>query len=163
MEEQIRALIQQYGLNNEVKLLGAMTPEEVREHMERSQVFLFTSDRNEGWGAVLNEAMNSGCAVAASEAIGAVPYMICSGRNGFAYQKNDTEQLYRLVKQLLQVQALAEEMGKEAYSTVINCWNGSVAAQRLYEFCKAKLKGMPLPVYPDGPVSKDFGKVKSHG
>jgi glycosyltransferase involved in cell wall biosynthesis len=39
-------------------------------------VFIFTSDRNEGWGAVLNEAMGSGCAVVAADLIGSVPYLI---------------------------------------------------------------------------------------
>ena len=37
-------------------MLGSMTPEQVREHMEESILFLFTSDFGEGWGAVLNEA-----------------------------------------------------------------------------------------------------------
>jgi hypothetical protein len=37
-----------------------MPPEEVRVHMEQSNIYLFTSDFGEGWGAVLNEAMNSG-------------------------------------------------------------------------------------------------------
>ena len=44
-------------------------------YMESSHIFLlFTSDRNEG--AALNESMNSGCAVVASDAIGSVPYLM---------------------------------------------------------------------------------------
>ncbi len=50
-------------------MLGAMSPDKVRAYMERADVFLFTSDFNEGWGAVLNESMNSGCAVVASHAM----------------------------------------------------------------------------------------------
>ena len=33
--------------------------------MEQADIYLFTSDRNEGWGAVANEAMNSACAMVA--------------------------------------------------------------------------------------------------
>lgn len=74
MEGKLENLIENNNLNNEVKLLGSMKPEEVRVHMEKANIFLFTSDFNEGWGAVLNESMNSGCAVVASHAIGSVPF-----------------------------------------------------------------------------------------
>ena len=57
-------------LQKEVKLLGSVNNKEVRSYMEKADIYLFTSDFGEGWGAVLNEAMNSGCAVVASHAIG---------------------------------------------------------------------------------------------
>jgi glycosyltransferase involved in cell wall biosynthesis len=60
-----------------------MAPEAVRDHMEAADIFLFTSDFNEGWGAVLNESMNSACAVVASHAIGSVPFLLKDGENGF--------------------------------------------------------------------------------
>ena len=71
LEPKLKSMIEQYGLNDCVHMLGAMPPENVREYMESSQIYIFTSDRSEGWGAVLNESMNSGCAVVASDAIGA--------------------------------------------------------------------------------------------
>ena len=49
--------------------------------MEKSEIFLFTSDKGEGWGAVLNESMNSACAVVASHAIGSVPFLLKDGEN----------------------------------------------------------------------------------
>lgn len=163
MEEPIRTLIKQYGLEDCVCLLGSMPPEQVREHMERSRIFLFTSDFGEGWGAVLNESMNSGCAVVASHAIGSAPYLIHSGKNGLIYKNDDMEQLYQHVKRLLLDDALAQKLGTEAYKTMIECWNGSLAAQRLHEFAEAKLMGAALPVYSDGPMSYDDGKVRNNG
>ncbi len=74
MEPQMCRMIEDKKLMDCVNILGPMKPVEVRSHMEKSQIFMFTSDRNEGWGAVLNEAMNSGCACVASHAIGSVPY-----------------------------------------------------------------------------------------
>ena len=70
LESEISNSIILKGLSDKVKMLGKMTPEDVRDNMEKSQLFLFTSDKGEGWGAVLNEAMNSACAVIASDAIG---------------------------------------------------------------------------------------------
>lgn len=84
-EDNIRRLIKEYGLEDNVKLLGAMKPDDVRSVMLRSEIFLFTSDFNEGWGAVLNEAMNSACAVVASHAIGSAPFLINNGENGYIY------------------------------------------------------------------------------
>jgi len=163
MDESIRALIQQYDLTDHVFLPGSMTPEQVRKHMEFSQIFLFTSDFNEGWGAVLNEAMNSGCAVVASHAIGSVPYLIHHGQNGLIYQNENTEQLYQYTKHLLSDSGFAETLGLEAYNTITGCWNSGLAARRLYAFSQAKLTGTPMPVYRDGPMSCDNGKVKNYG
>ena len=73
LEDALRQRVQADELQDCVELLDAMSPEKVRDAMEQAGIFLFTSDRKEGWGAVLNEAMNSGCAVAASEAVGSVP------------------------------------------------------------------------------------------
>ncbi|MBE6926308.1 MAG: glycosyltransferase [Ruminococcaceae bacterium] len=162
-EQQIRTLIRAYDLEDCVALLGTMSPEEVRIHMERSAVFLFTSDFNEGWGAVLNEAMNSGCAVVASHAIGAAPYLLRQGENGFIYQNGDLEGLYQYTKKLLTDPVLREKLGKEAYRTMTECWNATVAAGRLYDFAQAKLTGEKVPSYPDGPMSEDRGKVKNYG
>lgn len=50
LEQKLKDMIEQYQLNDCVHMLGPMPPESVREYMESSQIFLFTSDRNEGWG-----------------------------------------------------------------------------------------------------------------
>ena len=48
----------------------------------------------EGWGAVLNEAMNSGCACIASHAIGSAGFLIEHGENGFVYRDGDMDDFY---------------------------------------------------------------------
>lgn len=50
MKQQLQQMIREMDLSDCVKMLGAMSPAQVREHMERADIFLFTSDRNEGWG-----------------------------------------------------------------------------------------------------------------
>jgi hypothetical protein len=48
-----------------------------RNYMEKQTSIYFTSDFGEGWGAVLYEAMNSGCALGGEPCgIGAVPPML---------------------------------------------------------------------------------------
>lgn len=130
-EWNLRALIEQYKLEACVKLLGPMRPEQVRDYMETANIYLFTSDYQEGWGAVLNEAMNSGCAVVASHAAGAVPYLIQDGVNGAIYQSGKIDSLYQRVKYLMEHKECCEQMGRKAYVTIQKEWNAKVAAERL--------------------------------
>lgn len=57
LQQEMERLVAREGLQEQVKLTGACTPEQVRRKMERAAIFLVTSDQNEGWGAVVNEAM----------------------------------------------------------------------------------------------------------
>lgn len=154
MEQQIRDLICREKLGDRVALLGAMKPEEVRRHMEESQIFLFTSDRREGWGAVLNEAMNSGCAVVASDAIGAVPFLLRDGKNGCVYHSGDMDELYNKVSMLLAEPEKIKKLGMAAYETMTENWNAEVAAERFLNLAEAALQGKNLvQMYSDGPCS----------
>lgn len=120
-----------WGLEGCVSFLGYRSPEEVRQYMEKSHIFLFTSDRQEGWGAVANEAMNSGCALVADHMIGAVPFLVRNGENGFIYEDGKKEQLFALAEKLVEDRALCRDLGKEAYKTISQVWNGENAAGEL--------------------------------
>lgn len=154
LEENLKASIQQNGLNDCVHMLGAMPPEAVRNHMEAADIFLFTSDFNEGWGAVLNESMNSACAVVASHAIGSVPFLIDDGKNGFIYKNGDEDSLYERVVQLVKNPGLREEMGRNAYRTLAEQWNAEVAAERFIALAQALVDGKKADLFDDGPCSK---------
>ncbi len=131
MTDEIKILAKQKEVSDNVQLTGAMNPEQVRSHMEKSQIFLFTSDRNEGWGAVLNEAMNSGCAVVANHVIGSVPFLIENEKNGMIYRDGDTESLYIAIKRLLDDPNFRDGLGKSAYHTIDSLWNAETSAQRI--------------------------------
>ncbi len=154
--EQIKSQINEMSLQNEVTLLGAMTQEKVREYMGKANIFLFTSDYNEGWGAVLNEAMNSACAVVASHAIGAVPYLIENEKNGHIYKNNDNEDLYVKVKKFMDSKNLRQYCGKNAYSSLKNIWNAKSASENLIKLCAHLLYGEEFDIK-EGPCSREEG------
>ncbi len=154
MEEALKALSQEKGLTDCVRFLGAMPPEQVRSHMEKASVFLFTSDRQEGWGAVVNEAMNSGCAVVASRAAGSVPYLIRSGENGISYPFPELDAAQSAVSAMLADTALAAQLGRNAYETIYAQWNAGLAARRLVELIKCIASGAdPKALFLQGPCS----------
>lgn len=136
LENRVRELIGCYGLEEEVTLRGYCTPEEARELMERSHIYLATSDRKEGWGAVVNEAMNSGCAVVGDHRMGAVPYLIRHGRNGMIYRDGREKQLFRMTEELVRNRELREQLSRNAVHTITEEWNAEKAAERLTVFCE---------------------------
>jgi len=155
MESELKTLISDYGLEDCVYMLGSMSPEKVREYMENSQIYLFTSDRQEGWGAVLNESMNSGCAVVASSAIGSVPFLLTNGDNGYIYRDGNIDDMYSKVENLLDNPEKAKEFGKKAYKTLCDEWNAENAAKRFVCLAKAKLNGnKKSDVFDNGVCSK---------
>lgn len=154
MESELRKQIEDHGLADRVKLLGSMPPQKTREHMEQAGILLFTSDRQEGWGAVLNEAMNSGCAVVASSAAGSAPFLLEDGENGFTFRSGDAGELFEKTQALLTQPTLAARFGVAAYETVSTLWNAETAAQRFLHFaeCFSASKTIPAP-YENGPLS----------
>lgn len=141
-------------VEDKINLLGAMNPKQVREHMEKAELFLFTSDEREGWGAVVNEAMNSGCVVLASDAAGATSYLIEDGQNGFTYKSGDIDELYSKVKAVLDNENMRKAISKKAYETMRHEWDADVAAERLLDLIKAIQNKESLDIFDKGPCSR---------
>lgn len=154
LEESLKQMIREKKISDSVHMLGVKKPEEVREYMEQSDVFLFTSDFNEGWGAVLNESMNSACAVVASHAIGSVPFLIKQYENGIVYHDGKFEELYNAVRLLIADKGLRENLGRAAYETIVNEWNAKIAAERLITLYKDLQNSGTSNTFIDGPCSQ---------
>ncbi|MEE0914257.1 MAG: glycosyltransferase [Ruminococcus sp.] len=152
-DSNISNIIKEKELDDFVSLHGFMSPDDVRKNMEKSGIYIFTSDRNEGWGVVLNESMNSGCAVVASNEIGSVPYLLRNNENGLIYKSNRIDMLYDRVKYLLDNPDQQRKLGTEAYYTILNMWNSKTAAERLVKLCHEICSKNYSNLYEDGPCS----------
>ena len=146
MGQQLQQMIRELDLSDCVTMLGAMPPERVREHMEKADIFLFTSDQNEGWGAVLNESMNSGCVVIANQVIGSVPYLVRDGDNGFVVKEcSSVDEIIGYVSRCMENHQIMRQIGEAAYRTIRDEWNAQKAAehlQRLVKFNDNELQGI---------------------
>lgn len=152
MEKALKEAVKQKGLFDKVTFTGYQKPEKVRAYMEQANIFLFTSNYLEGWGAVLNEAMNSGCAVAADAKIGAVPFLIKHNKNGLVYRDGNLEEFLDCAERLASDEALQNRLGRNAYETISVLWNPEEAASRLLEFAEGIQKGA-IPDFKEGPLS----------
>lgn len=152
LEESLRKLVRKWHLEQKVTFHGFQPPQNVRRFMEESDIFLFTSNHLEGWGAVLNESMNSACAVVAGSGIGAVPFLIRHGQNGLVFQNECYREFQKQVLLLCGDENLRRTLGVNAYQTMIAGWNPETAADRLYRFCEELLNGKVQPEK-EGPLS----------
>lgn len=148
---EVDTLISDKKLSSYITRKSFVKPEEIRTLMKDSDVYLFTSGREEGWGVVLNEAMNCRCAVIANNNAGSTPYLIKDSYNGFVYN-GTIESLYGSIDNLLN--ANLSDISERAYNYLESTWSPRIAAKNLFEFASEKLYNSRVRSILDGPCSK---------
>ena len=145
LEPQSRQDVERAGLAESFRFYGYTEPERVRDVMEQCHIHLFTSNHLEGWGAVVNEGMNSGCVEVVNEQVGAAPYLIRHGVNGLVYPKDRYGKMEALVLDLFENWETRRRMGRAAYETIRDVWNAEYAAKELLRFAEGLLRGEIVP------------------
>lgn len=153
LRRELTDMVSGLRLESSVRILGPMDPDSVRSRMESARVLLVTSDQGEGWGAVVNEGMNSGCAIVGSHLVGSIPYLVQHGANGLAYPFSDIDSATQLVMRVLSEREFARRLGFNAYETIAREWCPRVAATRLVSFCQGLLDGGQAVSFSTGPLS----------
>ncbi|MBE6532855.1 MAG: glycosyltransferase [Ruminococcaceae bacterium] len=113
-----------------VRFLGNVAHDEVVDCMRSSHILLSTSNKGEGWGAVINEGMNSGCAIVCSDQIGCYG-TLADDANSVAFRSGSVESI---VQAIITADARKEELSRKSIHTVVNEYNPSIAAERLIAF-----------------------------
>lgn len=151
--EETVALANNMNVLDVVSFKGNIPNEQILEEMRRHEIFLFTSDRGEGWGAVLSEAMANGCAVIAGDEIGSAPYLVKNGENGYLFKSKDISSLTEKTQDLLSNREKRLLFAKNAQETMTNVWCPKVAAERFLLLADSILKNQEV-IFNDGPCSK---------
>lgn len=134
--EKTKILIEKLNVKDIVSLRGNLPNDAIRSKMKEADVFLFTSDRNEGWGAVANEAMSNACVIIASDKIGSSPYLIIDKQNGRIFPSEDKKALFSIVKELAESPDDARRMALNAYTTIQSTWSPQVAAKNFIQLSR---------------------------
>ena len=98
MEEQLRARIEQLGLQSRITLTGGLPHEEVLRRMAQSDLFVLPS-WGEGYGIVYIEAMAAGCIAVGAKDEG-IADTITDGENGFLVPAGDIDETERVMRQV---------------------------------------------------------------
>ena len=152
-EEHLKRLVNSKGLSDRTEFQGYLNPEETRQAMREANIFVMTSNKLEGWGSVIYEALSSGCAVIASHAAGATPFLIDQEYSGIIFKSGSVEDLTRRLECLIKKPERAIQLGHAAYDNMQRYWNPDVAAKRTIELAEGLLAGEP-PVFEKGPLSR---------
>ena len=149
--EKINKRIIKENLEDVIELVGNVQSSKVNDYMQKSNIFIATSNKSEGWGMVINEAMNAGCAIVANKRMGSVPILIEDKKTGFSYNKFDD--FKDKVELLINDRELREKFYRNAYDYICTEWTASIATQNLLELFNSIINNRE-PKIKSGPASK---------
>jgi glycosyltransferase involved in cell wall biosynthesis len=110
LEEELRADAKRLGVGDRVVLTGYMPRTEIAGCLRRADCFILPS-LHEGLGIVVQEAMDAGLPVVATNHGGQVD-LIRESRNGFLVDPEDSKALAEAVHRLYENRELAQAMGR---------------------------------------------------
>ena len=164
-----KRLVEDLGLGDVVSFKGNVPNSELLQEMRKHQIFLFTSDQNEGWGAVANESLANGCVLVGSDAIGSVPFLVEDGNTGLMYKSanvNTGFKRFSLTVDDTALQSLTEKvewllknpnerlrLAINGYKNMRDIWSPTNAAKNLLTLVDCLIKGRESPIK-EGPCSK---------
>lgn len=160
-----------FGVEDVISFKGNVPNEQILQAMRAHEIFLFTSDQNEGWGAVANESMSNGCVLVGSDAIGSTPFLVDDGVNGMLFKSSRKDRgftksglrvddaaldsLTQKVEWLLNRPTERKAMAAEAYKTMSTVWSPANAAENLLQLISDLQQGKDVSIE-YGPCSKAF-------
>ena len=127
LRERLIALSSELGIAKHTRFVGYASPEEALGYYAIADLLVLpsvtTPTGKETWGLVVNEAMNQGLPVVATDAVGAAAGgLVQSGVNGFVVPERDSEALARAIDRILSDDKLREQMSANARRIVAG-WN----------------------------------------
>lgn len=167
--EQSKKMVSELGVSEYVYFWGNVPNSQILERMRESDIYLFTSDRGEGWGAVANESMSNGCVLVASDDIGSIPYLVKHRENGCVFKsssrrygfhrfgvnvdKHSLDSLENQIEWLFNFPAERQRLSVNAIKTMRETWSPENAAKNLLTLIDDIKQGRDTSIM-YGPCSK---------
>jgi glycosyltransferase involved in cell wall biosynthesis len=98
------------SIQSSIQILGFRNQSELPALFDLCDIFVLPS-AVEPWGLVINEVMNAGKAIVASDRVGAVPDLVRDGINGFVFPAGDVDALRDRLQRLVADPMLTQNMG----------------------------------------------------
>lgn len=154
MLDEMKQLCSKLGVDDVVNIHGTAPNDVIREEMLNHDILLTTSDRNEGWGATVNEGMSTGCVVIGADEVGSIPRLITDGHDGLIFKSKNLNSLVSKVKQVIGNPDKCKVIAFNAYNTMKSVWSPQNGAERFIHLCDCLLNDKPVDIK-DGPCSLD--------
>jgi glycosyltransferase involved in cell wall biosynthesis len=121
LRAQLQARARALGLADRVLFAGFRNQRELPAFYDAADVFVLPS-RQEPWGLVVNEAMNAGRAVVASDKVGSAADLVRPGENGAIFPAGDIDALAAALKYCLASPEYSAAMGRRSLE-IIETWS----------------------------------------
>jgi glycosyltransferase involved in cell wall biosynthesis len=133
LREELKTLVTCEGVQNSLRFTGYVPPQDAIPYYAIADVYVLPSvtmpTGREPWGLVVNEAMNQGLPVIATEAVGAAAGgLVRSGLNGFVVPERDSRALAEAIGRILADNGLREKMSQNA-RRIIAGWDNERMVQ----------------------------------
>jgi len=97
------------ALTSKVSFLGSRPAKECRAELSKHDVLVLPS-RYDGWGAIVNEAMEAGLAIVVSDHVGSRGHLVRQNENGLVFQSDSVESLRYTLQTLIGDRPIVESM-----------------------------------------------------
>jgi glycosyltransferase involved in cell wall biosynthesis len=132
LHEEIARLIARLGLEDSVRLLGAISEQELIDWYRRAHLVVMPTQQLEGFGLAAAEAMACGTPVLATP-VGALPEVVGPLGNEFVCEGSRPEDIAVAVNRLLRAPSLLSEASRRAREHVESAYGWDRVAQRHLE------------------------------
>jgi glycosyltransferase involved in cell wall biosynthesis len=127
MQQRLKQLTLEERLEERTRFVGYVSPEEALTYYAIADLFVVPSitmpSGKEPWGLVVNEAMNQGLPVIATDAVGAAAGgLVQSGTTGLVVPERDSPTLTQAMDRIISDDRLREKMSADARRVVAG-WN----------------------------------------
>jgi colanic acid/amylovoran biosynthesis glycosyltransferase len=119
LDKELRAQIEELGLQGRIQLPGPKPQHELRERLARASVFVMPSVPEAEGGmdnlpTVIMEAMATGLPVVSTR-IGGIPEMVVENETGFLVQPEDAVALAGAIEKVINDHSLGQKLGQAGY------------------------------------------------
>ncbi len=148
----LEKLITQLGIEKQVRFAGYVPPDQTVAYYALAHVVVLSSvttpQSREPWGLVVNEALNQGVPVIATDAVGAVAGgLLEDQKNGLVVPERDPEALAQALRLIWEDDAMRERLGAAAKQKIAH-WNHEAQASafvRALRFVLRRQSQVKLP------------------
>jgi glycosyltransferase involved in cell wall biosynthesis len=137
LRERLEALAGRLGLNDSVTFTGPVAPEQVRNILAESDIYVqhsIVSPRGstEGFGVAIAEASSCGLPVVATRC-GGIEDQLVDGQTGYCVQQKDIEAMAQRMAELAADRGLRERLGAAGRKRMVEMYDSARQAGKLEE------------------------------
>ena len=122
-----------------VTYVGHVDRPALQQLYSESDVLVLPS-RYEVWGLVINEALEHGLAVIATQAVGAVDDLVVDDVNGYVTRPEDADELYAAMARITEWDDARWHSTASTSTEIAQRWSIDAAAEAFVDACRASLE-----------------------